>query len=222
MPRHLQLIYEINHRFLNAIRQRFPNDDDRCRRMSIIEEGSEQRIHMAHLAIVGSHVVNGAATLHTDILKADVFRDFYEMWPEKFSNKTNGITQRLWLKKANPKLSDLITAAMGEGWVTDLFQLKQLAGLAADAAFANKWRIVKHDNKLRLMEIIKSQYQRRGQTITIDPDSLFDCQVKRIHENKRPLLNVLHAITLYNRIKDNPHGNHLPRTIIFGGKAAPG
>jgi starch phosphorylase len=222
LPRHLQLIYEINHRFLNEVRQRFPNDDDRCRRMSIIEEGPEQRVHMAHLAIVGGHAVNGVAALHTDILKTDVFRDFYEMWPEKFSNKTNGITQRRWLKKANPKLSDLITEAIGESWVTDLFQLKRLAGLAADTTFADKWRTAKRDNKLRLMEIIKNQYRRRGQTITINPDSLFDCQVKRIHEYKRQLLNALHAITLYNRIKDNPHGNHIPRTIIFGGKAAPG
>ena len=222
LPRHLQIIYEINHRFLNEVRQRFPNDDDRCRRMSIIEEGPEQRVRMAHLAIVGGHAVNGVAALHTDILKADVFRDFYELWPEKFSNKTNGITQRRWLKKANPQLSALITEAIGEGWVTDLFQLKRLAGLATDAAFADKWRAAKRDNKLRLMEIIKYQYQRRGQTLTLNPDSLFDCQVKRIHEYKRQLLNALHAITLYNRIKDNPNGNHLPRTIIFGGKAAPG
>jgi starch phosphorylase len=177
---------------------------------------------MAHLAIVGSHAVNGVAALHTDILKADVFRDFYDMWPEKFSNKTNGITPRRWLKKANPPLSALITAAIGEGWVTNLFQLKRLAPLAADAAFAAKWRAAKHDNKLRLMEIITNQYQRRGQPITLNPDSLFDCQVKRIHEYKRQLLNALHAITLYNRIKDHPQGNHVPRTIIFGGKAAPG
>ena len=222
LPRHLQLIYEINHRFLNEVRQRFPNDDERYQRMSIIEEGPEQRVRMAHLAIVGGHAVNGVAALHTDILKADVFRDFYELWPQKFSNKTNGITQRRWLKKANPPLSDLITEAIGEGWVTDLFQLKRLSPLATDVAFADKWRAAKRDNKLHLMEIITNQYQHRGQTITLNPDSLFDCQVKRIHEYKRQLLNALHAITLYNRIKDNPHGNHLPRTIIFGGKAAPG
>ena len=129
---------------------------------------------------------------------------------------------RRWLKKANPPLSALITEAIGEGWVTDLFQLKRLATLAADAGFADQWRTVKRDNKLRLMEVIKNQYQRRGQTLTLNPDSLFDCQIKRIHEYKRQLLNALHAITLYNRIKDTPHGNHLPRTIIFGGKAAPG
>src|SRR5499427_1385585 len=222
LPRHLQIIYEINYRFLQEVRQRFPNDDERYRRMSIIEEGPQQRVRMAHLAIVGSHAVNGVAALHTDILKADVFRDFYDMWPEKFSNKTNGITPRRWLKKANPPLSTLITAAIGESWVTDLFQLKHLAPLAADAAFADKWRAAKRANKLRLMEIITNQYQHRGQTITLNPDSLFDCQVKRIHEYKRQLLNALHAITLYNRIKDNPHDNHVPRTIIFGGKAAPG
>ena len=138
--------------------------------MSIIEEGQEQRVCMAHLAIVGSHAVNGVAALHTDILKADVFRDFYDMWPEKFSNKTNGITPRRWLKKANPPLSALITAAIGESWVTDLFQLKRLSPLAADAAFADQWRTAKRDNKLRLMEIIQSQYQHRGQTITLNPD----------------------------------------------------
>jgi starch phosphorylase len=222
LPRHLQIICEINHRFLNEVRQRFPNDDERCRRMSIIEEGPEQRVRMAHLAIVGGHAVNGVAALHTDILKTDVFRDFYELWPQKFSNKTNGITPRRWLKKANPPLADLISEAIGNGWVTDLFQLKRLAPLAADAAFADKWRAARRDNKLRLIEIITNQYQRRGPMITLNPDSLFDCQVKRIHEYKRQLLNALHAITLYNRIKDNPHGTHVPRTIIFGGKAAPG
>jgi starch phosphorylase len=222
LPRHLQLIYEINQRFLNQVRQRFPNDDERCRRMSIIEEGDEKRVRMANLAIVGGHTVNGVAALHTDILKTEVFRDFYDMWPEKFSNKTNGITQRRWLKKANPQLSALISEAIGNDWVTDLFQLKRLTDFATDAAFADTWRSVKRDNKLRLMEIIMYQYRRRGQTLTLNPDSLFDCQVKRIHEYKRQLLNTLHAITLYNRIKDNPHGPHVPRTIIFGGKAAPG
>ncbi|HMF89235.1 MAG TPA: glycogen/starch/alpha-glucan phosphorylase [Candidatus Angelobacter sp.] len=222
LPRHLQIIYEINHRFLNDVRQRFPGDDERCRRMSIIEEGPEKRVRMANLAIVGSHAVNGVAAMHTEILKTDVFRDFYEMWPEKFSNKTNGISQRRWLKEANPALSDLITQVIGEGWVTDLFQLTRLAGVASDAGVRDKWRAAKRQNKLRLIEIIESQYRHRGEMITINPDSLFDCQVKRIHEYKRQLLNVLHAITLYNRIKDNPNGEHVPRTIIFGGKAAPG
>src|SRR5215470_13934090 len=222
LPRHLQIIYEINHRFLNEVREHFPEDNERYRRMSIIEEGTEKRVRMANLAIVGSHAVNGVAAMHTEILKNDVFHDFYEIWPEKFSNKTNGISQRRWLKQANPKLSSLITEAIGEHWVTDLFQLRQLAALATDTAFAGKWRAAKRENKMRLAEIIESQYTHRGERISINPDSLFDCQVKRIHEYKRQLLNALHAITLYNRIKDNPDGDHVPRTIIFGGKAAPG
>ena len=222
LPRHLQIIYEINHRFLNEVRKRFPEDNERYRRMSIIEEGQEKRVRMANLAIVGSHAVNGVAAMHTEILKTDVFRDFYEIWPQKFSNKTNGISQRRWLKSANPKLSRLITEAIGEGWVTDLFQLKRLAGVASDAAFGERWRAAKRDNKLQLLKIIEEQYRHRGEMITINPDSLFDCQVKRIHEYKRQLLNALHAITLYNRIKDRPNGEHVPRTIIFAGKAAPG
>jgi len=204
------------------VRERIPGDSERYRRMSIIEEGSEKRVRMANLAIVGSHAINGVAAMHTEILKTDVFHDFYQIWPEKFSNKTNGISQRRWLNQSNPKLSDLITEVIGETWVTDLFQLTQLAGLASDAAFADKWRAAKRENKLRLTEIIENQYRHRGERITINPDSLFDCQVKRIHEYKRQLLNALHAITLYNRIKDNPNANHVPRTIIFGGKAAPG
>ena len=222
LPRHLQIIYEINHRFLNEVRERFPEDNERYRRMSIIEEGAEKRVRMANLAIVGSHAVNGVAAMHTEILKTDVFRDFHEIWPGKFSNKTNGISQRRWLKQCNPKLSALITEVIGETWVTDLFQLRQLAGMAADAEFADQWRAVKRENKLQLTEIIENQYKHRGEAITINPDSLFDCQVKRVHEYKRQLLNALHAITLYNRIKDDPNGNHVPRTIIFGGKAAPG
>jgi len=222
LPRHLQIIYEINHRFLNEVRERFPEDQERCRRMSIIEEGQEKRVRMATLAIVGSHAVNGVAAMHTEILKTDVFRDLYEIWPQKFSNKTNGISQRRWLKSANPKLSGLITEAIGDGWVTDLFQLKRLAGVASDAAFGERWRAAKRENKLQLMAIIEEQYRHRGEMIIINPDSLFDCQVKRIHEYKRQLLNALHAITLYNRIKDHPNGEHVPRTIIFGGKAAPG
>src|SRR6516164_8516450 len=172
LPRHLQIIYEINHRFLNKVRKRFPEDNERYRRMSIIEEGQEKRVRMANLAIVGSHAVNGVAAMHTEILKTDVFRDFYEMWPQKFSNKTNGISQRRWLKSANPKLSGIITEAIGEDWVTDLFQLKRLAGVASDAAFGERWRAAKRDNKLQLLKIIEEQYRRRGEMITINPDSL--------------------------------------------------
>src|SRR5215470_7198867 len=222
LPRHLQIVFEINHRFLEQVRQKYPGDDDRMRRMSIIEEGYEKRVRMAHLCIVGSHSVNGVAALHTEILRDEVFRDFSELWPEKFNNKTNGITQRRWLKKANPPLSNLITEAIGDKWVTDLYQLKNLTRYAGDAAFRDRWQAVKRANKERLIGIIKAQSARRGQDISITPDSLFACQVKHIPEYKRQLLNVLHVITLYNRIKDNPNGQFTPRTVLFGGKAAPG
>jgi starch phosphorylase len=223
LPRHLQIIYEINRRFLEHVHQRFPGDDARARRMSIIEEGDEQRVRMATLAIVGGHSVNGVAALHSDILKRDVFKDFYELWPQKFSNKTNGITQRRWLLKSNPALAQLITGAIGDGWITDLYQLKKLVPLAGDPAFGESWRQVKRANKERLAEIIRTQYQKRGAgDLQIDPDSMFDVQVKRIHEYKRQLLNVLHCIARYNRIKDQPNVDFVPRTVIFGGKAAPG
>src|SRR5262249_4215978 len=160
-----------------------------------IQEEPDKRVRMAHLAIVGGHAVNGVAALHTEILKASVFPDFYAMWPHKFSNKTNGVTPRRWLRKANPGLSALITDGLGgAAWVTDLSRLEGLAGLAADAPFAERWHAVKRDNKRRLAEVIEAQYRHRGRPCAIDPDSLFDCQVKRIHEYKRQLLNALHAI----------------------------
>ena len=193
-----------------------------CRRMSIIEEGHDQLVRMATLAVVGSRAVNGVAELHTGILRSEVFPDFDELWPGKFSNKTNGITQRRWLLKSNPELAALITDAVGADWVTDLYALEKLAPRASDAGFVSLWRAVKRQNKLRLADTLRRQYERRGTPIRIDPDSLFDVQVKRIHEYKRQLLNVLHVITLYNRIKDNPHRDTVPRTVIFGGKAAPG
>jgi starch phosphorylase len=221
LPRHLQIVFEINQRFLDLVRSR-GGDDDRCRRMSIVEEDGEKRVRMAHLAIVGSHSVNGVAALHSEILKRELFRDFYELWPGKFSNKTNGITQRRWLKKANPDLSRLVTEAIGEGWVTDLDQLRRLGPLAADPAFVEGWAAVKRANKARLARIISAQYAHRGLRLDVDPASLFDCQVKRIHEYKRQLLNVLHLVTLYHRILDDPRGEHVPRTAIFAGKAAPG
>jgi glycogen phosphorylase len=221
LPRHLQIILEINRRFLETVKSR-GGDDERCRRMSIIEEGSEKRVRMAHLAIVGSHSVNGVAALHTDILKRALFRDFFELWPERFNNKTNGITQRRWLKKANPGLSALITEAIGEKWVTDLEELHKLLGHTEDAGFVEGWRAVKRANKEWLSRVISEQYVHRGLRLTVDPGSMFDCQVKRIHEYKRQLLNVLHAVTLYNRILDDPGGDHVPRTVLFGGKAAPG
>jgi len=222
LPRHLQLIYEINHRFLQKVRQAFPNDEARCIRMSIVEEGREQKVRMANLAIVGSHSVNGVAALHTEIIKTDVFKDFVDLWPERFNNKTNGITQRRWLLKANTKLSSLITGRIGDGWITDLSKLKALSASSSDPAFQEQWRAVKRANKERLAKEIVAQYKKRGVEIHINLDSMFDCQVKRIHEYKRQLLNALHAATLYLRIKDNPQGTFTPRTILFAGKAAPG
>jgi starch phosphorylase len=222
LPRHLEIIHEINARFLAQVRERFGPDDARSRRMSIIEEDGEPRVRMATLALVGSHSVNGVARLHTRILETEVFPDFHELWPEKFSSKTNGITQRRWLLKSNPGLARLVTEALGAGWITDLDELQGLASLAGDSAFGAEWRAVKRRNKLRLAETIRRQYERRGTALAVDPESLFDVQVKRIHEYKRQLLNVLHVVTLYNRIKDNPHRDLLPRTVIFGGKAAPG
>ncbi|BDV43712.1 alpha-1,4 glucan phosphorylase [Geotalea uraniireducens] len=216
LPRHLQLIYEINDRFLAEVRSRFPGDIGKLERMSLIEEHWERKVRMANLAIVGSHSVNGVAALHTEILKESVFRDFYEMYPERFNNKTNGITQRRWLKGANPGQAALIGKAIGEGWVTDLYQLQQLRPLIDDPAFVAEWREVKRQNKQRLAE-----YIRKHNCIEVNIDSMFDCQVKRIHEYKRQLLNILHVITLYNRIKENPAVDQVPRTIIFSGKAAP-
>jgi starch phosphorylase len=222
LPRHLELVYEINDRFLRTVRERFGLDDDRARRMSLIEHHDGDRLRMAHLAIVGSHAVNGVAELHTEILKQDVFRDFHELWPERIRNKTNGITPRRWLLKSNPELSGLITESLGDAWPADLTQLAGLESFAEDAAFGAAWRAVKHAQKEQLAAIVRTQYERRGLDLRIDSDSLFDVQVKRIHEYKRQLLNVLHAITLYNRIRDGAAGDAVPRTVIFGGKAAPG
>jgi glycogen phosphorylase len=222
LPRHLEIIYEINARFLALVHRRFGVDDARSRRMSIIEEGDEQRVRMAHLAFVGSHGVNGVAELHTEILRTQVFRDFHELWPDRLTNKTNGITQRRWLLKSSPRLSRIITEAIGAGWVTRLEELRRLVPLAGDAGLQEAWREAKRQEKVELATIIEQQYVRRGLVLRVNPDSLFDVQVKRIHEYKRQLLNLLHVITLYNRITDRPHGDFVPRTVIFGGKAAPG
>ena len=216
LPRHLQIIYGINQAFIGQIAERFPGDSDRLRRMSIIGEEGEKHVRMAHLAIVGSHSVNGVSALHSGILKNDLFRDFYQLWPERFNNKTNGITQRRWLKYCNRWLADLISSRIGQGWVTDLDQLKKLIPLADDRDFQQQWIEIKHANKRRLADYI---YNQNG--IRVSPDSLFDCHTKRIHEYKRQLLNVLHVITRYNRIKANPGARFAPRTVIFGGKAAP-
>lgn len=216
LPRHLQIIYRINELHLQQIAARFPGDTDRLRRMSIIGEESERSVRMAHLAIVGSHSVNGVSALHSEILKDDLFRDFYQLWPERFNNKTNGITQRRWLKYCNRWLADLISSRIGEGWVTNLDELKKLIPLAEDSAFRQQWIEVKRANKVRLADCIHA-----NTGIEVSPDSMFDCQTKRIHEYKRQLLNVLHVITRYNRIKTAPGGSYAPRTVIFGGKAAP-
>lgn len=217
LPRHLQIIYEINRRFLDNVARMHPGDGDRLQRMSIIEEGGEKRVRMANLAIVGSHSVNGVAALHSEILKNVVFNDFYEIWPERFNNKTNGITQRRWLKLCNPALSNLISEKIGDGWIADLDTLKRLGAFAADAEFQKRWAEVKKQNKERLAHFIKKRHH-----LELNRESIFDCQVKRIHEYKRQLLNALHIITLYNRIRNNPGATVVPRTVIFAGKAAPG
>ena len=217
LPRHLQIIYEINARFLRDVACRYPFDTDRLRRMSIIEEGEPKHVRMAHMAIVGSSSVNGVSALHTELLRTTVLRDFAEHWPSKFNNKTNGITPRRWLLKANPPLARLITEAIGDRWITDLEELRKLEKFADDRAFREGFRAAKHSNKQALARLI-------GDTlgISVSPDSLFDVQVKRMHEYKRQLLLVLFIIVLYNRLKSNPALNVVPRTFIIGGKAAPG
>ena len=217
LPRHLQIVYEINHRFLGEVERRFPGDHQRRQRMSLVEEGSEQKVRMAHLAIVGSHSVNGVSALHTRILKERVLRDFHDLYPERFNNKTNGVTPRRWLKKANPPLSFLIDDVIGSGWVTDLERLLDLIPLADDPEFQARWREVKMLNKERL-----AAYLQHRQGLPLDPELMLDCQVKRIHDYKRQLLNILHAITLYHRLKAGTEGAFVPRTVLFAGKAAPG
>jgi starch phosphorylase len=218
LPRHLQIIFEINARFLRGVAYRYPFDADRLRRMSIVEEGAEQQyIRMAHLAIVGSCSVNGVSKLHTDLLECSVLRDFAQYWPAKFNNKTNGITPRRWLLKANPPLSRLITDVIGDGWIADLEQLRGLEAFAEDAGFRERFRAAKRHNKIALAQHITGILG-----IAISPDSLFDVQIKRMHEYKRQLLFVLYIIVLYNRLKDNPALDVSSRTFIFGGKAAPG
>lgn len=217
LPRHMQVIYEINRRFLEELQERYPGDLARIREMSIIEEGPEKRIRMAHLSIIGSHAVNGVSALHSEILKRDLFKNFYELSPDKFQNKTNGITQRRWLRLCNPRLSDLITSAIGDRWVSDLSELKKLAPFADDAAFREEWREVRLRNKERLAGYICSQ-----SGMPVNPHTLFDGHVKRIHEYKRQLLNIFHVINLYRRLKKDPWCDCVPRTVIFSGKAAPG
>ena len=216
LPRHMQIIEEINRRFLEAVAKRYPGDQSKLKAMSIIGEGPDPQVKMAHLAIVGSHSVNGVAELHTSILKGKVFPEFNDFFPGKFNNKTNGITPRRWLNTCNRDLADLITKKIGSGWVKDLPQLKKLEPLAGDVLFREKWQVVKRSNKIRLAE-----YIRRHNGIEVPVDSLFDCQVKRMHEYKRQLLNILGVIDRYQQIKQNTGGPHVKRTVIFAGKAAP-
>jgi len=217
LPRLLDIIYEINARFLSQVAQRWPGDQERQRRMSLIEEGPEPQVRMAYLAIVGSFSVNGVAELHSQLLREGLFRDFYELWPEKFNNKTNGVTQRRWLAYANPGLNQLISSKIGSGWVTELDQLSRLKPLAEDAEFRDEWQRVKYNNKQRLAQLVKDECK-----VTFNPEALFDVQVKRIHEYKRQLLNVLHVIHLYDRIKRGDVADWTPRCVLIGGKAAPG
>ncbi len=217
LPRHLEIIYEINYHFLDEVNVAFPGDTERRQRMSIVEESDNKQICMAHLAIVGSFSVNGVAELHSKLLKDGIFSDFYQMQPQKFNNKTNGITPRRWLKKANPRLSDLISSKIGNGWVKDLEEIKALEDFSGDADFVAEWQAVKLDNKKQLARIILETCH-----VETNPESIFDVQVKRIHEYKRQLLNIMHVIALYNRLKSGSGDDLTPRTVIFGGKAAPG
>jgi starch phosphorylase len=217
LPRHLQIIQEINAQFLEEVRMRFLGDEARIARLSLIDETGERYVRMAHLACVGSHAINGVAELHTELLKRDVLKDFYEMWPHKFSNKTNGVTPRRWIVLSNPRLSDLIYEHIGTDWIKDLAELRRLEPLADNPEFRARWRAIKQRNK---QEFAALALQRTG--IIIDPESMFDVLVKRIHEYKRQHLKVLHIVSLYRGIKSNPALEVQPRTFIFGGKAAPG
>jgi starch phosphorylase len=216
LPRHLEIIYDINQRFLNELNDHYPNDPAMQKKLSLIEEGPVKKIRMAYLAIVGSHSVNGVAELHSRLLREKIFKEFYALYPERFNNKTNGITQRRWLLKANPGLAGLITETIGDDWITDLDRLRKLEKYADDTKFQQKWAKAKKIKKKRLAKYIKEICQ-----IEVDTDSMYDVHVKRIHEYKRQLLNVLHVITLYHRIVANQDKQFVPRTIIFGGKAAP-
>ncbi|MGQ9642778.1 MAG: glycogen/starch/alpha-glucan phosphorylase [Ignavibacterium sp.] len=216
LPRHLQIVYEINRRFLEDVKKNYTTDEKILEKLSIISSGPEKRVRMANLAIVGTFAVNGVAELHTHILKTRIFPDFHKIYPKKFLCVTNGITPRRWIRAANPELSKLITSKIGEDWVRDLSQLKNIEQFVDDASFRKKWREVKMHNRRMLIDYIKNE-----NNIDVNPNSIFDVQVKRFHEYKRQLLNVLHVITLYNRIKDNPKLKIVPRTVIFGGKAAP-
>ena len=217
LPRLLEIIYEINRRFLKTVAEQYPGDIGLQRRVSLIEEGHDPQIRMAYLSIVGSYSVNGVAQLHTDLLTAGLFSDFYKMWPGKFNNKTNGVTQRRWLAHCNPKLKALLDETIGDAWQKDLSNIKKLESSADDAEFRVRWREVKHANKQVL-----AQYVKDKAGVEFDPSFLFDVQVKRIHEYKRQLLNILHCVHLYDRILKGDTEGMTPRCVLIGGKAAPG
>lgn len=217
LPRHAQIIREINRRFLDKVNTTFPDDEERQQRMRIVGDEMEPVVHMGPLGIVGSHRVNGVSELHSELMKKTIFSDYEDLYPEKFTNVTNGITPRRWLRQCNRELSDLISEKIGEDWITDLSQIQQIESFADDAGFRTLFADVKKRNKQRLADYIRDSLD-----IEINPESMFDIQVKRIHEYKRQLLAALHAVTLYNRIKENPDEEYTPRTLLFAGKAAPG
>jgi starch phosphorylase len=219
LPRLMEIIFDINAHFMAQVSARWPGDVDRLARMSLIEEGGEQQVRMAYLAIVGSHSVNGVAELHSKLLQQGLFHDFYQLWPEKFNNKTNGVTPRRWLAACNPALAELITATIGNGWITDLSQLQKLTPYADDKKFRDRWFAIKQSAK---QDLINFKIQEFGVDLDINVNALFDIQVKRIHEYKRQLLNVLHVIHLYDRIKRGDTQNWTDRCVLIGGKAAPG
>jgi len=216
LPRHIEIIFEINRRFLDQVRARFPGDDARVTRMSLIDEHGDRYVRMAHLAIVGSHSTNGVSEIHTNLLRSQTVRDFAEMFPERFNNKTNGVTPRRWLRLANPALSTVISRSIGDDWITTLEMLSKLKPLAADGRFRGEFLDAKQSAKLQF-----AQWLQATSGIVVDPNSMFDCQVKRIHEYKRQLLNVLRVVVLYNRLRQQPEIDMAPRTFFFGGKAAP-
>lgn len=217
LPRHLEIIYEINARFLDEVRIRFYGDASRLARLSLIDESGPRYVRMAHLACVGSHAINGVADLHSRLMQQDVLKDFYELWPEKFTSVTNGVTPRRWVALANPRLTRLASDAIGDGWIRDLSGLRALEPYADDPAFRHQWHAAKRANKTDLARVIKD-----ATGVVVDPDSMFDVMVKRIHEYKRQHLAVLHIVALYHRIKSDPHADIVPRTFLFAGKAAPG
>jgi starch phosphorylase len=216
LPRHLEIIYEINVRLLEEVRHRFPGDEGRVERISLVEEGAQRKVRMANLAIVGSHSTNGVAAIHSKLLRTTTVKDLAEMFPERFNNKTNGVTPRRWLLEANPTLAGAITQAIGEDWITDLSQLKRLKPLAEDSSFREVFLTSKRGAKAQFANWLKAT---SGQMV--DPESIFDCQIKRIHEYKRQLLNALRIVVVYNRLRENPDRQVAPRTFFFAGKAAP-